>query len=128
VTAHLLMATNALRGSLIQHLASFRAPRDGIASLQRLGRLDASPYVGHRILVRKTSVYLTEDEAEGLRRLAVREGRAQAELIREGVRRVIADAGDTPRRFRSLGVGGSGGPKAGHWSSEALYRKTRGER
>jgi len=41
--------------------------------------------------MRKTSVYLTDDEAEGLRRLAVREGRPQAELIREGVRKVIAE-------------------------------------
>lgn len=78
--------------------------------------------------MRKTSVYLTQDEAEGLRRLAVRDGRPQAELIREGVRRVIADAGDKPRRFRSLGVGASGGSKPGRWSSEELYRKTRGER
>src|SRR3989304_1369166 len=47
--------------------------------------------------MRKTSVYLTDDEAEGLRRLAVREGRPQAELIREGVRKVIAEIESQPR-------------------------------
>jgi predicted DNA-binding protein len=78
--------------------------------------------------MRKTSVYLTQDEADGLRRLAVREGRPQAELIREGIRRVIAGAADHERRFRSLAVGASGGQKAGRWTSEELYGKTRGER
>jgi len=78
--------------------------------------------------MRKTSVYLTQDEVEGLRRLAIREGRPQAELIREGIRRVIAEAGDQQRRFRSLGVGASGGAKPGRWTSEELYRKTRGDR
>jgi predicted DNA-binding protein len=79
-------------------------------------------------LVRKTSVYLTREEAEGLRRLAVREGRPQAELIREGIRRVIADIGERPRVFRSLAAGASSDHKPGRWSSEELYRKTRGER
>lgn len=78
--------------------------------------------------MRKTSVYLTQDEAEGLRRLAVREGRPQAELIREGVRRVIADAGDRPRVFRSLGVGRSAGDKPARWTSDELYRKVMGGR
>jgi hypothetical protein len=78
--------------------------------------------------MRKTSVYLTQEEAEGLRRLAVREGRPQAELIREGVRRVIADVVERPRTFRSLAAGASGGRKPGRWSSGELYRKTRGER
>ena len=79
-------------------------------------------------MMRKTSVYLTQDEVEGLRRLAVREGRPQAELIREGIRRVIADTGEQQRRFRSLGVGASGRHKPGRWSSDEVYRKTRGER
>ncbi|HUQ43657.1 MAG TPA: ribbon-helix-helix protein, CopG family [Candidatus Limnocylindria bacterium] len=76
--------------------------------------------------MRKTSVYLTAEEADGLRRLAVREGRAQAELIREGIRRVIAEAGEPEREFRSLGAGASGVQKPRRWSSEELYRKTRG--
>ena len=77
--------------------------------------------------MRKTSVYLTQDEAEGLRRLAVREGKAQAELIREGIRRVIADDVERPRAFRSLAAGASGGGKPRRWTSDELYRKTRGQ-
>jgi Arc/MetJ-type ribon-helix-helix transcriptional regulator len=78
--------------------------------------------------MRKTSVYLTQEEAEGLRRLAAREARPQAELIREGIRRVIADAGERPRTFRSLAVGASGGRKPGRWSSDELYDKAHGKR
>ena len=77
--------------------------------------------------MRKTSVYLTDDEAEGLRRLAVREGRPQAELIREGVRRVIAEVGAKPRTFHSLGAGRGGGRKAARWNSDELRRKVMGE-
>jgi hypothetical protein len=75
------------------------------------------PYVG------QTSVYLSDDEAEGLRRLSVREGRPQAELIREGVRKVIAENEARPRTFRSLGSGRSGGKRPPTWTSEELYRK-----
>jgi hypothetical protein len=78
--------------------------------------------------MRKTSVYLTDEEAEGLRRLAVREGRPQAELIREGVQRVIAEVGSKPRTFRSLGAGRSDGGKPARWTSGELYRKAMGER
>jgi len=77
--------------------------------------------------MRKTSVYLTQEEADGLRRLAAREGRAQAELIREGVRRVIAEATNRPRVFRSLGVARSDGRKPSRWTSEELLRKVMGE-
>ena len=76
--------------------------------------------------MRKTSVYLTDDEAEGLRRLAVREGRPQAELIREGVRKVIADTETQPRTFRSLAAGRGGKGKPAGWTSDELYRKTMG--
>ena len=78
--------------------------------------------------MRKTSVYLTDDEAEGLRRLAVREGRPQAELIREGVRKVIAEIETKPRTFRSLGSGRGGRVKEAAWNSDELYRKAMGER
>ena len=90
--------------------------------------LDVAPYVGHPTFVRKTSVYLTVDEAEGLRRLSAREGRPQAELIREGIRRVLADASAPARTFRSLGVGSSDGRKPSRWTSEELYRKVMGQR
>ena len=80
--------------------------------------------------MRKTSVYLTDEEAEGLRRLSVREGRAQAELIREGVRRVIAEIETQPRTFRSLaaGRGGSATAKAARWTSDELHRMAMGDR
>ena len=44
--------------------------------------------------MRKTSVYLTDEEAEGLRRVAMATGKSQAELIREGVRHVIDTEGN----------------------------------
>jgi hypothetical protein len=78
--------------------------------------------------MRKTSVYLTDDEAEGLRRLAAREGKAQAELIREGVRRVIAEVDAEPRTFRSLAAGRGGGVKPPHWDADEVYRKAMGKR
>jgi hypothetical protein len=76
--------------------------------------------------MRKTSVYLTEEEAAGLRRLAIREGRPQAELIREGVRRVIADSKEGPREFRSLGLGRGGGRPYAPWDATELYDKRMG--
>lgn len=78
--------------------------------------------------MRKTSVYLTDDEAESLRRVAVREGRPQAELIREGVRRVIADAETAPRDFQSLGKGRGGGRAYESWVSADLHDKAMGKR
>jgi len=76
--------------------------------------------------MRKTSVYLTDDEAESLRRVAVREGRPQAELIREGVRRVIASAESAPREFRSLGKGH--GPAYEPWTPVEVHDKVMGRR
>ena len=76
--------------------------------------------------MRKTSVYLTEDEAADLRRLAVREGRSQAELIRDGVRRVIDEAERKPRELKSLGKGRGGGQPYRRWGSEELYDKAFG--
>jgi len=69
--------------------------------------------------MRKTSVYLTDEEARGPRRLAVHEGRAQAEAIRAGDRRVIAEIEAQPWSFRSLGAGRSGGGAAtvARWTS-----------
>lgn len=78
--------------------------------------------------MRKTSVYLTDEDAEGLRRLSVREGKAQAELIREGVRRVIAEVDAEPRTFRSLAAGRGGGSRPPRWDPDELYRKTMGKR
>jgi len=76
--------------------------------------------------MRKTSVYLTEEEAESLRRVAASVGRPQAELIRQGVRRVIAEAEDQPRTFHSLGKGRGGGGPFTRWEPDELYRKVMG--
>lgn len=78
--------------------------------------------------MRKTSVYLSDQEAEQLRLLAIRDGRPQAELIREGVRHVIAESDPARRRYRSLGKGHGGGRPYGRWKSEELYDKSMGER
>jgi predicted transcriptional regulator len=60
----------------------------------------------------KTTVYLEEDQATALRRLAAHTGRSQAEIIRAAVADATAET--QPRRFRSHGAGeGSGHPVAG---------------
>jgi hypothetical protein len=76
--------------------------------------------------MRKTSVYLTQGEAEGLKRVALLTGQPQAELIREGVRRVIAAAEAQPRVFHSMGVGE--GPPYEPWSADELYERVMGRR
>jgi hypothetical protein len=76
----------------------------------------------------KTSVYLNRDEAEGLRRVSVMTGRSQAELIREGVRRVIAAMETEPRVCPSMSVGHGGGTSADGWSAEGLYEWAMGRR
>jgi hypothetical protein len=78
--------------------------------------------------MRKTSVYLSDQEAEQLRLLSLRDGRPQAELIREGVRRVIAEGDPERRRYRSLGKGRGGGEPYEAWRQGELYGKTMGER
>jgi Arc/MetJ-type ribon-helix-helix transcriptional regulator len=74
--------------------------------------------------MRKTSVYLSDQEAEQLRRLSIRDGRPQAELIREGVRHVIAEAGAERRQYRSLGKGRGGGQPYEAWSAGDLYERS----
>ncbi len=67
--------------------------------------------------MRKTTVYLSEEEAEALRRTAAETGRSQSELIREGIRRVTSRR---PRRFRSLGAGEGTGELVGRLAEELL--------
>lgn len=75
--------------------------------------------------MRKTTVYLSDEEAEALRRAASEAGRSQAELIREGIRRVTRGR---KRRFYSMGVGeGPGGPTP-RWHPDELYREVTGNR
>jgi predicted DNA-binding protein len=65
--------------------------------------------------MRRITVYLADDEAGGIRRLAARTGRSQADLIREAVRRVIADQEPERRAFLSLGKGRGGGAPYTKW-------------
>jgi hypothetical protein len=76
--------------------------------------------------MRKTTVYLTEDEAEGLRRMSAATGKSQAELIRKGVRIVIEQ--DPPRTFRSMGMGAGTGEPRPTWGPNDLYEKAFGRR
>ena len=63
--------------------------------------------------MRKTTVYLNDDEAEALRQLAAATGTSQAELIREAIRRKVAQPPE--RQFRSLGRGASTGSRRSRW-------------
>jgi hypothetical protein len=72
--------------------------------------------------VLKTTVYLSEEEASGLRRLAAATGRSQSELIREGVRHVVSRP---PRRtFHSMGV--AEGPPYEPWDAAELFDRAMG--
>ena len=74
--------------------------------------------------MRKTTVYLTDEEAAGLRRMAASSGTSQAQLIRAGLRHVLAQGGQ--RTFHSMGLGvGSGEPTTG-WDADGVARKTFG--
>lgn len=74
----------------------------------------------------KTSVYLDPGDMERLRRAAARTGRSQAELIREGVRLVTADAQPAPRAFHSLAMGHGGGARYSAWDADELHRSVKG--
>ena len=77
----------------------------------------------------KVTVYLSESEAEGLRRAATRSKRSQSELIREGVRLVAEREGADQRVFHSMGSGSGDGRREDRWDSDKLYRrKVLGER
>jgi hypothetical protein len=74
--------------------------------------------------MRKTTVYLTESDVEGLRRMAAATGRSQAELIREGVRLVIEQG--PPRTFHSMARGEGSGETHPRWRPDELYEETLG--
>ncbi len=73
--------------------------------------------------MRKTSIYLSDDETERLRRLAASTGKSQAELIREGLRSVLTESDQRPRTFHSLGHGHGGGVRSVGWEADELYRR-----
>lgn len=66
----------------------------------------------------KTTVYLSEEEIEGLRRLAVASGKSQAALIREAVRRFLRESEE--RKFHSMGKGVGTSEIRPRWSSDDL--------
>ncbi len=74
----------------------------------------------------KTSVYLSPADAEHLRRAAARTGRSQADLIRDGVRRVTSEEQPGERVFRSMGAGHGGGAPYRRWDAEDLHRSVTG--
>ena len=76
--------------------------------------------------MRKTTVYLGEEELEGLRRLSAESGESQAELIREGVRRLLREGME--RTFHSMGKGAGSGEARPRWDADAVREKTRGRR
>jgi hypothetical protein len=80
--------------------------------------------------MRKTSVYLSEEEAEGLYRAAMASGKSQAQLLREGVQKVIADWETRPRTFHSMGIGRGGRRDEAHatWNADDLHRWVMGDR
>jgi len=75
--------------------------------------------------MRKTSVYLSDEEAEGLRELARATGRSQAELIREGVRRLLRRA--PKRAFHSMGKGAGDGSGVRRWDADELAARRLGQ-
>lgn len=79
--------------------------------------------------MKKTSVYLSDDEDAALRRASEATGIARSDLIREGIRLVALSHASQPRVFHSMGRGRSGSPKPRHWTSdELLARRRRGSR
>jgi hypothetical protein len=77
--------------------------------------------------MQKLTVYLAQEEADGLRRLSHATGRSQSELIREGIRQVVRGA---PRRvFHSMGTGRSGATEvreepARAWNADGLHARS----
>jgi hypothetical protein len=70
--------------------------------------------------MRKTSVYLSDSDAERLAYLAEREGRPQAAIIRDAIARyetpVVGD-----RSFRMMGAGTGDGRSVADIPDEELY-------
>jgi predicted transcriptional regulator len=74
--------------------------------------------------VRKTTVYLNDEQAAALRQLAAASGKSQAELIREAIQKAVSDL--PARRFRSLGLGQGTGKATPRWKATQVYDKAFG--
>jgi hypothetical protein len=77
----------------------------------------------------RTTVYVDEDVAVAIRHRAAMEGRTQAELIRDALRKYIQEA-EAPERPRIAGVGRhrSGRPDVSERAEELLRRAARRKR
>jgi hypothetical protein len=75
--------------------------------------------------MKKTTVYLTDEEVEGLRRVSGETGASQSDLIRRGLDAILGQP-PNPRVFHSLGSGASGGRRPRRWTSDELYDKAFG--
>ena len=80
----------------------------------------------HTFGMRKTTVYLNDEEADALRQMAAATGVSQAALIREAIRRVVIHTPE--RRFRSLGLGTSSTAEHPRWTPAPLFEKAFGQR
>jgi hypothetical protein len=78
--------------------------------------------------MKKTSVYLSDDEDAALGRAADATGSTRSDLIREGVRAVVSAHAPRPRTFHSMGRGRGPGGGPRRWSSEELLARRRGRR
>ena len=77
--------------------------------------------------MRRTTVYLSDEEASALRKAAARSGISQAQLIREGLKSVL---GPAPKKtFHSMGKGESRGTqnRSPRWTEGEVYRKALGK-
>jgi hypothetical protein len=77
--------------------------------------------------MRKTSVYLTDAEAEALKQAAAATGRSQADLIREGISQVVQQAGVKKRHFHSMGIANGDGTPYEPWDPDELYKRIMGQ-
>ena len=80
--------------------------------------------------MKKTSVYLSDEEAEGLYHAAMASGKSQAQLVREGLQKVIAEWETRARRFHSMGIGHGGRRDEAYatWDVDELQKWVMGER
>jgi predicted transcriptional regulator len=71
--------------------------------------------------MKKTSVYLSEDDALRLQRLAEQDGKSQADIIREGLAAYERDR-IPDRNFAMLGAGEGDGSSVADTPEEELFQ------
>ncbi|MGI8916182.1 MAG: CopG family transcriptional regulator [Chloroflexota bacterium] len=79
--------------------------------------------------MRKTTIYLADEEAEQLRHVSTETGKSQSALLREALHYVLSldiSTHDVHRTFHSMGVGCGTGEPYREWDAEDLYRESMG--